>query len=151
MNVQIGRLPVNLHYQKTPPSQPKNVTLTANSQPMTHPTTESLRHKKCLPCEGGVPVIEHDAATKYLQSIPAWTLDNESKSIHRKVVCKHFRQAMKLLNQIAEVAEIEQHHPDLHLTGYRNVRIVLTTHAIGGLSENDFILAAKIDVLIDQH
>jgi 4a-hydroxytetrahydrobiopterin dehydratase len=55
---------------------------------------------------------------------------------------------MELLNRVAEIAESEQHHPDLHLTGYRNVRIELTTHAIGGLSENDFILAAKVDQVV---
>jgi len=59
--------------------------------------------------------------------------------------CNHFVQAISLVNQIAEIAEDEQHHPDLHLTGYRHLEIVLTTHAIGGLSENDFIVAAKID------
>ena len=64
-------------------------------------------------------------------------------------VCKHFLEAIRLINEIAEVAESEQHHPDLHLTGYRNVRIELTTHAIGGLSENDFIVAAKIDELLE--
>jgi 4a-hydroxytetrahydrobiopterin dehydratase len=56
---------------------------------------------------------------------------------------------MELLNKIAEIAESEQHHPDLHLTGYRHVRVELTTHAIGGLSENDFILAAKIDAILE--
>ncbi|MEM1070565.1 MAG: 4a-hydroxytetrahydrobiopterin dehydratase, partial [Planctomycetota bacterium] len=59
-----------------------------------------------------------------------------------------FVEAMKILHQVADVAEAEQHHPDLHLTGYRKVRIDLTTHAIGGLSENDFIVAAKIDEML---
>ena len=68
--------------------------------------------------------------------------------ISRKITCKHFVEAMKLVNQVADVAEAEQHHPDLHLTGYRHLRIDLTTHAIGGLSENDFIVAAKIDELL---
>jgi 4a-hydroxytetrahydrobiopterin dehydratase len=95
-------------------------------------------------------MIEREAAEQYLQATPAWTLDADSKSIQRKVVCKHFVQALELLNRIGEVAESEQHHPDLHLTGYRNVKIVLTTHAIGGLSENDFIVAAKIDEMLDR-
>ncbi len=115
---------------------------------MNQPTTESLRQAKCLPCEGGVPAIEKEDATKYVEATPEWTLDESGKAIFRKVTCKHFVAAMKLLNAIADVAETEQHHPDLHLTGYRKVRIELTTHAIGGLSENDFIVAAKIDELL---
>ena len=116
---------------------------------MSTTSAESLRGKKCLPCEGGVPVITPEDAHTYIAATPKWTLDDGSLAISRKVVCKHFVEAMELLNQIAEVAESEQHHPDLHLTGYRNVRIDLTTHAIGGLSENDFIVAAKIDELLD--
>jgi len=109
---------------------------------------QSLRQAKCVPCEGGVPKIDPDAAAEYLRAIPEWSLDPSGKAIYRKVLCDHFIAAMKLLNQIAEVAEQQQHHPDLHLTGYRKVRIELTTHAIGGLSENDFIVAAKIDGLL---
>lgn len=115
---------------------------------MPSPTSESLRKAKCVPCEGGVPAIDADAAAEYLKATPDWSLDAAGKAIGRKVVCDHFVAAMRLLNQIAEVAEEQQHHPDLHLTGYRKLRIELTTHAIGGLSENDFILAAKIDRLL---
>ncbi len=115
---------------------------------MTDQTTELLRQKKCLPCEGGVPIIEPDEALVYIKATPEWSLANDSKSISREVTCKHFAQAMELLNKIGEIAESEGHHPDLHLTGYRNVRVELTTHAIGGLSENDFIVAAKIDQVL---
>ena len=115
---------------------------------MSEPTTADLRKKKCLPCEGGVPAIESEQAAEYVKATPQWTLSEDAKSISRKLVCKHFAEAMKLLNQIGDVAESENHHPDLHLTGYRKVRIDLTTHAIGGLSENDFIVAAKIDELL---
>ena len=66
-------------------------------------------------------------------------------SIRRDVKLKNFREAVKLVNNVAALAEREQHHPDLHIEGYRNVWIEIFTHAIGGLSENDFILAAKID------
>ncbi|MGI9472523.1 MAG: 4a-hydroxytetrahydrobiopterin dehydratase [Rubripirellula sp.] len=116
---------------------------------MREPSTETLRKKKCLPCEGGVPTIEADEAVAYLKSTPGWTLSDDSKSISRKLVCKHFVEAIGFVNQIAELAEAEAHHPDLHLTGYRNLRIELMTHAIGGLSENDFILAAKIDQILE--
>lgn len=115
---------------------------------MSELSTQSLREKKCVPCEGGVPAIGGDQAADYIKATPEWTLADDSKSISRKVNCKHFVEAMELLNRIADVAESEQHHPDLHLTGYRNVRIDLTTHAIGGLSENDFIVAAKIDQIL---
>jgi 4a-hydroxytetrahydrobiopterin dehydratase len=115
---------------------------------MSETSTESLRQKKCVPCEGGVPTIGPEEAMEYLSATPDWTIADDSKSIARKVNCKHFVEAMELLNRIADIAESEQHHPDLHLTGYRNVRIDLMTHAIGGLSENDFIVAAKIDEIL---
>jgi 4a-hydroxytetrahydrobiopterin dehydratase len=83
-----------------------------------------------------------------LKATPDWQLTEDGTAIFLKRNCKHFVEAMEVLNQVAEVAEAEQHHPDLHLTGYRKVRIELTTHAIGGLSENDFIVAAKIDELL---
>ena len=116
---------------------------------MSQPTTETLRQKKCLPCEGGVPAIEADEAAVYVATTPDWKLSEDAKSISRKVVCKHFVEAVALVNRIAELAEAEAHHPDLHLTGYRKLQIVLTTHAIGGLSENDFIVAAKIDQILE--
>ena len=115
---------------------------------MTAQTTDQLLQKKCLPCEGGVPIIEAEAAVQYIQATPKWTLSDDSKMISRKTVCKNFVEALGLMNQIGEIAESEGHHPDLHLTGYRNLRIDLWTHAIGGLSENDFIVAAKIDKLL---
>ena len=116
---------------------------------MAEPTSESLCQAKCVPCEGGVPVLERAAAVEFLVATPDWMLSDDAKMISRKASLKNFVQAMDLLNKIADVAESEGHHPDLHLTGYRNVRIDLTTHAIGGLSENDFIVAAKIDQLLD--
>ena len=112
---------------------------------MTAQSTDQLRKKKCVPCEGGVPTIEPDAALEYVKATPDWSLSSDSKMISRKIGCKHFVDALERINKIGEIAESEGHHPDLHLTGYRNLRVDLTTHAIGGLSENDFIVAAKID------
>ena len=103
--------------------------------------------RKCVPCEGGVPVVERSAAAENLQSMPNWTLSEDGKSISQKMNAKNFAGAVERLSRIASLAEEEQHHPDLHITGYRHLSIVLTTHAIGGLSENDFIVAAKIDEL----
>ncbi|MDB4770641.1 4a-hydroxytetrahydrobiopterin dehydratase [bacterium] len=116
---------------------------------MTKPTTESLRQKKCLPCEGGVPVIEAAEAASYLTTTPNWELSEDAKWVSRTVVCKNFVEVMERVNRIAEIAESDGHHPDLHITGYRKLKIDLTTHAIGGLSENDFILAAKIDQVFE--
>ncbi|OYP36415.1 4a-hydroxytetrahydrobiopterin dehydratase [Rhodopirellula sp. MGV] len=115
---------------------------------MTLPNAETLAAKKCVPCEGGVPKLTADEANELLGALDAWTINDDGLAIHRKLNCKNFVKAVAMINQIAEVAESEQHHPDLHLTGYRHLEIVLTTHAIGGLSENDFILAARIDQLL---
>lgn len=112
-------------------------------------SSQTLRGKKCLPCEGGVPAIAAQEASQYLQATPEWTLAEDGKSISRKLNCRNFVEAMELMNRVGEIAESEQHHPDLHLTGYRKLRVDLTTHAIDGLSENDFIVAAKIDAIID--
>ena len=112
-------------------------------------SAEKLCQSKCKPCEGGVPILSRVEAEKYQSATPLWSINDDATMIARKVSRKDFVQTIELVNQIAEVAESEQHHPDLHLTGYRNLRIDLTTHAIGGLSENDFIVAAKIDRLLD--
>ncbi len=105
-----------------------------------------LEAKSCQPCEGGVEPCPLDHAKRQLLALdPAWELVDDGSKISRKFKMKNFVDAMRLINAVAELAEREQHHPDLHLTGYRQVRIDLTTHAIGGLSENDFIVAAKVD------
>ncbi len=109
-------------------------------------TPAELNSRKCRPCEGGVEACTLDEAQQQTQELGAgWELVDDGKKLSKKFKLKNFAEAMKLLNIVAEIAEVDQHHPDLHLTGYRQVRIDLTTHAIGGLSENDFILAAKID------
>ncbi len=108
-------------------------------------SAEQLSSGKCLPCEGGVEPCAVEHSKRQLDALHGWQLDEAGKLIFRQWKLKNFVQAMQLVNAAAELAEQEQHHPDLHVTGYRQVRIELTTHAIGGLSENDFILAAKID------
>lgn len=109
-----------------------------------------LAAKRCVPCEGGVPVIEAEQATQWVALVPKWRLDEDAKWIRRRCVFRNFVDAIRVLNRIADLAEAEQHHPDLAVTGYRNLDIALTTHAIGGLSENDFVLAAKIDAVLDE-
>ena len=110
-------------------------------------TAEELTSKKCVPCEGGVPKLTPTETEEYRKSTPDWKVVHNGERIRREWVVKHFRAGMEFFNAVAELAEAEGHHPDLHLVGYRNVAIEIWTHAIGGLSENDFILAAKIDKL----
>lgn len=110
-------------------------------------TIEQLRAKKCVPCEGGVPKLTPAEADAQLTKLQGWKVTHEGERIRKEWVVKNFMAAMRFFNKVAEVAEAEGHHPDLHIVGYRNVAIEIWTHAIGGLSENDFILAAKIDEL----
>jgi 4a-hydroxytetrahydrobiopterin dehydratase len=108
-------------------------------------TPAELTHKKCKPCEGGVEAVSPEEAKAQVEKLPGWTLSGDSKKIRKTWTVKDFMTAINFFNAIAKIAQADDHHPDLHLTGYRNVAIELSTHAIGGLSENDFILAAKID------
>jgi 4a-hydroxytetrahydrobiopterin dehydratase len=110
-------------------------------------TSGQLATKKCLPCEGGVEPLWPQEAKRQLARLPGWSLGSAGARIRKKWACKDFAAAMKFINSIAKIAEQQDHHPDLHLTGYRHVEVELSTHAVGGLSENDFILAAKIDQL----
>lgn len=109
--------------------------------------TQNLIKKKCKPCEGGVPKLSQPESENYLRSLKNWKLTTDGNSIYSEYKMKNFMTAIEFINKIAQIAEEEDHHPDLHLSGYRNLMIELSTHAIGGLSENDFILAAKIDQL----
>lgn len=108
-----------------------------------------LKERKCQACEGGVAPLPESAAKVLLQELTGWELVG-GKSIRKTVKCKNFLDAVELIRKIAPVAEAEDHHPDLHLTGYKKLAIELSTHSIGGLSENDFILAAKIDQVIGE-
>ncbi|KAL0019998.1 hypothetical protein WJX77_001026 [Trebouxia sp. C0004] len=93
------------------------------------------------------PKLSKDDLQNKLQALPAWQVNEATTTLTRTFTAKSFVAAVKFFNQVAEVAEEEGHHPDLHLTDYREVRVVLSTHAIGGLSMFDAILAAKIDAL----
>jgi len=108
-------------------------------------TPEQLVAKKCQPCEGGVEPATIAEAKQQLEKLSGWKLTHDGQRIRKDWKAKDFAVAMHFLNRVAQIAEDDGHHPDLHLEGYRNVWIELWTHAIGGLSENDFILAAKID------
>lgn len=111
------------------------------------PSVKQLNTKKCQPCGQGTVPFSLAEAREYAAQLPEWVLSADGKSISRQYVMKDFLAAVHFIDKIAQVAESEDHHPDIHLTGYRKLRIELATHSIGGLSENDFILAAKIDEL----
>jgi 4a-hydroxytetrahydrobiopterin dehydratase len=119
----------------------------AEIAPMEAQTVEQLTQKKCVPCEGGVPKYALEDAERQLARLEGWRLTHEGQRIRKDWVVKNFLAGMEFFQKVAQLAEADGHHPDLHLEGYRNVWIEIYTHAIGGLSENDFILAAKIDQL----
>jgi 4a-hydroxytetrahydrobiopterin dehydratase len=106
-----------------------------------------LGRRHCTPCEGGIPPLSSDEVCSLLAKVPGWQLTPDGKRIQRQWRVKDFVHALDFFKRVGDVAEDENHHPDLHLVGYRNVTIEIWTHAINGLSENDFILAAKIDAL----
>jgi 4a-hydroxytetrahydrobiopterin dehydratase len=106
-----------------------------------------LSGKHCVPCEGGVqPLSRADAQNLMRQLGPDWKLAEDAKSIRAELKFKNFFHTMSFVNALAHIANTEDHHPDLEV-GYSYCRIRYNTHAIGGLSENDFICAAKIDAL----
>lgn len=107
----------------------------------------ALADRHCEACEGGIPALGEDEVAFLMDDIPAWQLDGAW--IQRDVELGNFAEALDLVNQIGAIAEAEGHHPDLLMHGYRHVRIRMQTHAVSGLTENDFILAAKIDRVLD--
>mgnify|MGYP001251708108 CR=1 FL=1 len=106
-----------------------------------------LTQKKCQPCEGIGEAYDKATAESKMEQITGWKIAEDGKSITREFITKNFVAAVTFIQKIADVAEAEDHHPDIHLTGYRKLRIDLSTHALGGLTENDFIVAAKINEL----
>ena len=110
-------------------------------------STAELVKKKCAPCEGGVKPYTPDEAKSQLKPLERWRLTHDGQRIRKDWKVKNFMAGMDFFNRCAELAEEDGHHPDLHIEGYRNLWVELWTHAIGGLSENDFIQAAKIDQL----
>lgn len=104
-----------------------------------------LTEQKCVPCEGGVePMTKVDAEAMLAFHLKDWVLSDDAKQISKKYAFKDFKEALLFVNAVGAIAEQEGHHPDIEL-GWGKVSITLTTHAIGGLSQNDFIVAAKID------
>lgn len=103
-----------------------------------------LINQKCVPCEGGTKPLIKQEYQPYLSEVGDWKVVEEKK-IEKHFKFNNFKQAMVFVNNVGEIAEQEGHHPDIHLYGWNKVRITLFTHAIEGLSVNDFIVAAKIN------
>jgi 4a-hydroxytetrahydrobiopterin dehydratase len=105
-----------------------------------------LKEKRCKPCEGGVPPLKPEEIRKYKSRLKNDWQIIENKKIHFSYKFRNFKEALDFANKVGQIAEEEQHHPDLHIY-YGKLGIDLSTHAIKGLSENDFIIASKIEAL----
>ena len=108
-----------------------------------------LASKRCVPCEGGIPALTAAEARAQMTALAAtWTLAADARSIGCEFRFLDFYRTMSFVNALAHIANIEDHHPDLEV-GYNYCRVRYNTHAVGGLSQNDFICAAKADALLD--
>jgi 4a-hydroxytetrahydrobiopterin dehydratase len=110
-----------------------------------------LLSKKCTPCEGGIPPLDLSEIHKYQKKVDGWDIKKDKKKIfflEKNFKFKNFANSQNFVNKVGQISETENHHPDI-LFGWGYAKIAITTHAIEGLSENDFILAAKIDQIIN--
>ena len=106
-----------------------------------------LAARRCKPCEGGIPPLTPAAATQLLAQVSGeWVLTDNAHAIRREFRFRDFYRTMSFVNALAHIANIEDHHPDPEV-GYNRCRVTYTTHAIHGLSENDFVCAAKVDLI----
>tara|TARA_Y100000389_G_scaffold70214_1_gene66931 strand:+ start:2146 stop:2490 length:345 start_codon:yes stop_codon:yes gene_type:complete len=111
----------------------------------------NLLNKKCKPCEGGVTAFNISEIHKYQKKVDGWSILKDSSNVYfleKKFTFKNFLDSQNFVNQVGKISEEEGHHPDISY-GWGYAKINITTHAIEGLSENDFILAAKIDKKIN--
>ena len=110
---------------------------------------QDLTTERCVPCEAGTPPLALEEAHAMLASVDGrWQLTDDGSALTRTITFKNFGRAMAFLQRLADISEREGHHPDFCLTGWNHVQLTLTTHAIGGLSRNDFVLAAKLQATI---
>lgn len=113
-------------------------------------SAEELRATSCSlvgGCSPDTPRVPEADLPQLLAAVPAWRLSDDGRSMSRKFVAKNFVAAVDFINRITPIAEAESHHPDLHITNWRDVEVVLSTHAIGGLAMADFVMAAKLDAV----
>ena len=110
-------------------------------------TATTLAARKCVPCTEKTKPLDPERVRELLLQVLGWQVTPDGKRLTRSWRVLDFSTGLDFFCRIADVAEAEDHHPDLHLTNYRNVTVELWTHAAGGLTENDFIMAAKINAL----
>ena len=106
----------------------------------------SLVEKRCVPCRGGIPPLPREDAEQLLAETPGWSLNDEATAIERAFRFPDFAAALAFVNRVGELAEAEDHHPDVSF-GWGYCRVVFQTHKIKGLHENDFVMAAKVNRL----
>ncbi len=104
----------------------------------------NLAQQKCVPCEGGMPPMADVDIQKNLPLVPTWTL--KDGKLYKKFTFKDFKESMQFVSTVADIAERDAHHPDIEIF-YDTVELTLWTHAVGGLSMNDFVVAAQVDEL----
>ncbi len=104
--------------------------------------SNDLSDQHCTPCKGGIPPMNAEEIQKHIQCLPGWNVIN-NHHLEKTFRFKKYNQTMQFVNSVAQIAESENHHPEMHVS-YGKVQIEIFTHAVGGLSQNDFILAAKI-------
>lgn len=107
---------------------------------------KKLNQLKCVPCEGGIPPLTTKEISPLLRELKNWNIV-KNKYIEKEFKFKDFKEALNFVNNVGKIAESEGYHPDIFIHGWNKVKIILNTHAINGLSKNDFIVAAKIDKL----
>ena len=107
---------------------------------------DELYRRRCTPCTGKTPVVPRGEAVEKLRDLAGWTLSEDGTAIRAEYAFKNFHETMGFANAVAWMANQEDHHPDLELS-YARCAVRYSTHAVGGLSENDFICAAKVDRL----
>lgn len=106
-----------------------------------------LTEKRCLVCEGGTPALNENEAAALLKQIEGWEMISSGKEIVRNFSFKNYYHTMAFVNALAWIAHQENHHPDIEV-GYNHCRVRYSTHAVDGLTENDFICAAKVNKLL---
>jgi len=107
-----------------------------------------LAEQQCVPCEGGVPPMEKDKAEQMLSQLNGWTIEQQYH-LTRTFKFRNFAKALDFVNRVGEIAEDQNHHPDIHLA-YGKAKVEVWTHKINGLTESDFVFAAKVDQAHEQ-
>lgn len=124
---------MNINHSNTNPDSPQQIS-----------NGVDLSAKRCIPCEAGVAPLSRKEAEVLLKQVQGWELSSDAKALRKTFKFKNWKEAMQFTNAVSDIAESEGHHPDIDLH-WGKVDVTLSTHAIQGLSQNDFILAAKID------